>query len=610
MVAVIFISPNVSLAATTAELQAQIQALLAQIAQLQAQMSQQQPQQWCYDFKYNLNAASRGKEISQLQTALEKEGLEIDASEKSNQIFDESTASAVSGFQEKYRDEILTPNKLKYATGFVGKSTRAKLNSLYGCGIIKPQPIPVPITTPVPVISTSTISPAISCSGLEMVWPTSRRELYSFGGDTCDGYRYLNNKEISPSCYNYQECINAYSSANCINIPSTQKQCSVSSAPFITSFSPTSAVSYGIGTKVRVYGNNFSNLDKVSFINTQGIYYYAEWSPISNTEIEIPLPTMPAGQYYISVSSPSGSTQSVQLFSIIATTTQPSITVFSPNGGEKLEVGQTYQIKWSTNNFSPTTAIQIALRDTRYDPNNSAGEQPIVSAMDNSGYYNWVIPQSVGNITVGAGNIYKIVIYGIGIAVSDESDNYFTIASATTSVNATLIGGDITNSKADNILLKIMMSNNSNTSIILNNFSTKWSSNYFATLKDIRITKSDGTIIAPILTAFDGSSQIIFPASNYTFTVGLGQYQILANSNFEIQIRAYIESYTPIAEAITIIADRLALNSDGSATATGFPIIHKIPSAYGSVTSTNQIANILESTQEILMNMAAFLKNR
>ncbi len=148
MVAVILILPNISLAQTggmssisTADLQAQIAALLAQIQALQTQISQQEPEKWCYDFKYNLNAQSRGKEVGQLQTALEKEGFEINSYEKTNQIFDESTADAVIGFQQKYKDEILNPYNLKYGTGFVGKSTRAKLNSLYGCGVIQPPPV-------------------------------------------------------------------------------------------------------------------------------------------------------------------------------------------------------------------------------------------------------------------------------------------------------------------------------------------------------------------------------------------------------------------------------------------------------------------------------------
>ncbi len=70
-----------------------------------------------------------GNEVSALETALNKEGL----GSFTEAIYGDALASAVSGFQEKYRSDILTPNGLSYGTGYVGVSTRAKLNSLYGC---------------------------------------------------------------------------------------------------------------------------------------------------------------------------------------------------------------------------------------------------------------------------------------------------------------------------------------------------------------------------------------------------------------------------------------------------------------------------------------------
>lgn len=91
---------------------------------------------WCYDFNFNLKIGNTGNEVATLHIALEKEGFSIGSEEKNNQEFGEFTASAVSGFQEKYKSEILTPLGLRYGTFFVGLATRAKLNSLYGCGII------------------------------------------------------------------------------------------------------------------------------------------------------------------------------------------------------------------------------------------------------------------------------------------------------------------------------------------------------------------------------------------------------------------------------------------------------------------------------------------
>lgn len=122
-VAVFFIIPNISSAATIEELQAQVASLLSQIKQLQAEIAQKQttatvqPQQWCHTFSKDIRAGSAGTESPALTSALAKEGV-----------------SSVSAFQEKYKSEILTPVGLKTATGYVGNRTRAKLNALYGCG--------------------------------------------------------------------------------------------------------------------------------------------------------------------------------------------------------------------------------------------------------------------------------------------------------------------------------------------------------------------------------------------------------------------------------------------------------------------------------------------
>src|SRR3989344_5924780 len=133
------------IATLIAQLQAQIAALQAQINALQTQQSDSTP--FCYTFNTNLRIGDSGEGVVALSTALGMQGFSAGMEEKG--IFGETIASAVTGFQEKYRDEILTPVGLKYGNGFVGKNTRAKLNQLYGCNVT---PIPIPANQP-PIFS-------------------------------------------------------------------------------------------------------------------------------------------------------------------------------------------------------------------------------------------------------------------------------------------------------------------------------------------------------------------------------------------------------------------------------------------------------------------------
>ncbi|MBI2409795.1 IPT/TIG domain-containing protein [Candidatus Kaiserbacteria bacterium] len=98
--------------------------------------------QWCHTFNSNLGIGARSQEISALQTVLAKEGFDAGTSGKDVGLYDETVASAITGFQEKYRDEILTPSRLKNGTGYVGPSTRKKLNQLFGCGGVTNPPVP------------------------------------------------------------------------------------------------------------------------------------------------------------------------------------------------------------------------------------------------------------------------------------------------------------------------------------------------------------------------------------------------------------------------------------------------------------------------------------
>ena len=112
----------------------------------------------CYTFNRNLRVGDGGRnagdgvgtgqataidhDVTALMRILSSEGLYdyygfvqpgSAGSSIRNSYFSESLASAVVAFQEKYASEILKPHGLARGTGYVGPSTRAKLNQIYKC---------------------------------------------------------------------------------------------------------------------------------------------------------------------------------------------------------------------------------------------------------------------------------------------------------------------------------------------------------------------------------------------------------------------------------------------------------------------------------------------
>ncbi len=132
MIAVLVV-PGITFAQTqsVADLQTELQNLLAEVASLEAQINAQggSVPAWCYNFTSNLSIGMSGPAVNALQTALGKDGESV----TTNGTFDDRTAAAVTAFQEKYRNDVLSPYGLSNGTGYAGKSTRAKLNALFGC---------------------------------------------------------------------------------------------------------------------------------------------------------------------------------------------------------------------------------------------------------------------------------------------------------------------------------------------------------------------------------------------------------------------------------------------------------------------------------------------
>jgi predicted nucleic acid-binding Zn-ribbon protein len=108
----------------------------------------------------------------------------------------------------------------------------------------------------------------------------------------------------------------------------------------------------------------------------------------------------------------------------------PSVTLISPNGGETIEEGKTYNVQWETQNIPQTDKISIHIKRVPPPALQSEGQEfdPIVSInLENTGSYDWNVSDMYpeGNYVLEINSYASIPIEEV---ISDESDNTFRIA--------------------------------------------------------------------------------------------------------------------------------------------------------------------------------------
>jgi hypothetical protein len=477
-------------AITADEIRAQINALLAQIQQLQEQLAQIQgaTSTWCHTFNVNLKVGDSGDEVVALQTALAKDGANNWEYKGYDGVFDEMTASVVTGFQQKYESEILTPLGLKYGTGYVGPATRAKLNKLYGCGL-RACTAPVcqtgyvlydtgekdsagctiykciPSTSNKPPVISGVSGPTALQINQAGTWTVTASDpengvlRYSvvWGDEVSTG---ISAQEFAPSTYVQTATFTHSYASPCIASimnPSTgvcnpsftvtddhglSAKTSISvnigmSVPSITVLSPNGGEVWEIGKTYTIQWAP-GNIDVVSVqLLKSGNSVYRWDPPYSFSSINWQIQSssvfgtlIPGSDYKIRVNySTTGAgvafDESDSPFSIVAAGT-PSITVLSPNGGERLIKGSTYTIKWSVSN-NTWININLLKGSSKYIGIAGPADQPLPQ-----GYYNWTIPTFLPD-----GDDYTIRISDNTGVVFDDSDAAFSIVATGTTCTDT-----------------------------------------------------------------------------------------------------------------------------------------------------------------------------
>lgn len=182
---------------------------------------------------------------------------------------------------------------------------------------------------------------------------------------------------------------------------------------------------FGTGDSNYILGKYLTTVRDVWLMNKEYVKTVLWWRFDSDTRINVSvLNVLPKDTYYLYVKTAYGTSIPYWVGSIGIGTSTPSITVLSPNGGERWHTGDVYRITWRSSGVS---TVNIYLYDssisgsgsTNYiTPNNRA-----VSATQ--GYYDWTIPF---NIT-GSAN-YRIRIDdadATDLSHSDSSNAPFII---------------------------------------------------------------------------------------------------------------------------------------------------------------------------------------
>jgi peptidoglycan hydrolase-like protein with peptidoglycan-binding domain len=215
--------------------------------------------------------------------------------------------------------------------------------------------------------------------------------------------------------------------------------------PSISSVSPNPA---SPGNVAIVYGNNlFSLVDNmVSICSNISCGNYDGVVSLDGKKVTFTVPNIPSGVYNLQIIDLVKDYGSTNLLPFtVNSTTQPSITVISPNGGETWTKGAIKTIKWEDNRpvFECPTCGAPAPR--YYDISLASYNPPCTTNMcpmyqtrsykiysTKNIYYNWSVGKTMEGSTISDGS-YTIQVCEMTTGVCDSSDSYFKIISETIS---------------------------------------------------------------------------------------------------------------------------------------------------------------------------------
>jgi subtilisin family serine protease len=202
---------------------------------------------------------------------------------------------------------------------------------------------------------------------------------------------------------------------------------SIYSQPFIAVVSPNGGENWQIGSSHHITWTSTQNVGSMKIdysIDNGSVWRTVTASTANDGSYSWTIPESSSSGCLVRVSETDGSPVDVSnaVFSIVY---PPSITVTSPNGGEKWEVGSSHNITWTSTGTVGNVKIQ-------YSINNGGSWTDITASTANDGSYNWTIPQTPSSdclVRVSESDGEPADVSNAVFAIVTEPQNTITIIS-------------------------------------------------------------------------------------------------------------------------------------------------------------------------------------
>ncbi|OHA60990.1 MAG: hypothetical protein A2556_02210 [Candidatus Vogelbacteria bacterium RIFOXYD2_FULL_44_9] len=361
-------------------------------------------------------------------------------------------------------------------------------------------------------------------------------------------------------------------------------------SPKITSATANVRADNNSTVDVTIRGEKFADIGNIvkigTLTRTAGIAQIGSEFLLS---VSIPRSQMPNGAYPVTVEVSGKGVSNVVTLQVGSVATQPSVTVISPNGGERYQAGGTMNISWR-GGFAHVGLGVVDSNGAVIAGPNGIGTLGMISAWEpNTGSYVWQIPT---DFTPSSSYRLSVSSYNseTALSIQDRSDNYFTIVAPPVTPTNLLQNGDFSAGQANWDFLKVVIN-------VLRNFDGAYN------------TSNSGEILYQTVLTKPGSTYEYGAKVKSNLTSGVCQVDVFGSgvdtdviNSYGVQNRSWSDTFVAKGASVQIrmINTAIVPATTGSVACSYDDLYLKPVTTVAKATTINQLASALASLKALI----------